>query len=96
MAKIRPLGDRVIVKPVPREETTRGGIIIPHTAKEKPKEGTVIAVGIGRLLDHGGRAPMEVHVDDQVMYAKYGGTEIIQDDEIYLVLKESDILAVLD
>jgi len=96
MAKIRPLGDRVVAKPDSREETTRGGIIIPDTAKEKPQEGTVTAVGSGRFLDNGKRSVMELREGDHVLFAKYGGTEIILDDEIYLVLRESDILAVLD
>ena len=96
MAKIRPLGDRVVVKPDSREEKTRSGIIIPDTAKEKPQEGTVIAVGNGRLLDNGGRSKMELQEGNHVLFAKYGGTEIILEDETYLVLRESDILAVLD
>ena len=96
MEKIRPLGDRVVVKPDSREETTRGGIIIPDTAKEKPQQGTVTAVGNGRLLDNGRRSVMELHEGDHVLFARYGGTEIILDDEIYLVLRENDILAVLD
>ena len=96
MAKIRPLGDRVIAKPDSKEETTRSGIIIPDTAKEKPQQGIVIAVGSGRLLDNGARSAMELHEGDHVLFAKYGGTEIILDDETYLVLRESDILSVLD
>jgi len=96
MARIRPLGDRVVVKPDPREETTRGGIVIPDTAKEKPQEGIVTAVGSGRLLDNGERSKMELREGDHVLFAKYGGTEIILDDETSLVLRESDILAVLD
>lgn len=96
MANIRPLGDRVVVKPDAKEETTRSGIIIPDTAKEKPQEGTVTAVGSGRLLDNGGRSMMELREGNHVLYAKYGGTEIILDDETYLVLRESDVLAVLD
>ena len=96
MEKIRPLGDRVVVKPDSREKTTRGGIIIPDTAKEKPQQGTVTAVGNGRLLDNGRRSVMELHEGDHVLFARYGGTEIILDDEIYLVLRENDILAVLD
>ena len=96
MAKVRPLGDRVVVKPDVREEKTRSGIIIPDTAKEKPQEGTVIAVGSGRLLENGGRSTMELHEGDHVLFAKYGGTEIILEDETYLVLRESDILAVFD
>ena len=96
MAKIRPLGDRVVVKPQPKEEKTRSGIVIPDTAKEKPQEGTVTAVGSGRLLDNGERAAMELREGDHVLFAKYGGTDIILDDENYLVLRETDILAVLD
>ncbi|GHO94619.1 10 kDa chaperonin [Reticulibacter mediterranei] len=96
MAKIRPLGDRVVVRPDSKEETTRSGIIIPDTAKEKPQQGAVIAVGNGRLLDNGGRSVMELHEGDRVLFAKYGGTEIILDDEIYLVLRENDVLAILD
>jgi chaperonin GroES len=96
MAKIRPLGDRVVVKPDSREETTKGGIVIPDTAKEKPQEGTVTAVGSGRLLDNGVRSEMELHEGNHILFAKYGGTEIILDDEIYLVLRESDVLGVLD
>ena len=96
MAKIRPVGDRVVVKAAPKEEVTKSGIVIPDTAKEKPQEGTVIAVGSGRLLDNGDRAAMDVREGDRVLFAKYGGTEFILDDEIYLVLRENDILAVLD
>jgi len=95
MRKARPLGDRVVVKPEPKEETTKTGIVIPETAKEKPQEGTVIAVGSGRLLDTGTRAAMELREGDQVAFAEYGGTELLLDDEIYVVLRESDILAVL-
>jgi chaperonin GroES len=96
MAKIRPLSDRVVVKPELKEEKTRSGIIIPDTAKEKPQEGTVIAVGSGRLLDNGQRSVMELREGDHVLFAKYGGTEIILDDETYLVLRETDVLAVFD
>src|SRR6266700_8396669 len=95
MAKIRPVGDRIVVQPAAREEMTRSGIVIPDTAKEKPQEGTVIAVGNGRLLDNGERAPMEVHEGDRVLFAKYGGTEFKHDNEEYLVLRESDILAII-
>ena len=92
---IRPVGDRVVVKPVAREATTRSGIVIPDTAKEKPQEGEVIAVGSGKLLDKGERVPPEVKSGDRVLYAKYGGTEFTLDGEELLVLRESDILAVL-
>lgn len=95
MAKIRPVGDRVVVKPAAKEEVTRSGIVIPDTAKEKPQEGTVIAVGSGRLLDNGERAPIDVKEGDRVLFAKYGGTEFKLDGEEYLVLKESDILAIV-
>ena len=95
MAKLRPVGDRVVVKPAAREEVTRSGIVIPDTAKEKPQEGTVIAVGNGRLLDKGDRSPIDVHEGDRVLFAKYGGTEFKLDGEEYLVLKENDILAII-
>ena len=95
MAKIRPVGDRIVVQPAAREEKTKSGIVIPDTAKEKPQEGTVIAVGNGRLLDNGERASMEVHEGDRVLFAKYGGTEFKLDNEEYLVLRESDVLAVI-
>jgi chaperonin GroES len=95
MAKIRPVGDRVVVKPAAREEVTRSGIVIPDTAKEKPQEGIVIAVGNGRLLDNGDRSPVDVQEGDRVLFAKYGGTEFKLDGEEYLVLKENDILAIV-
>ena len=95
MAKLRPVGDRVVVRPEAREEVTRSGIVIPDTAKEKPQEGTVIAVGNGRLLDNGDRSPIDVHEGDRVLFAKYGGTEFKLDGEEYLVLKENDILAII-
>jgi len=95
MPKIRPVGDRVVVQAAAREETTKSGIVIPDTAKEKPQEGTIIAIGSGRLLDNGERAPMEVHEGDRVLFAKYGGTEFKLDNEEYLVLKESDVLAII-
>lgn len=95
MAKIRPVGDRVVVKPSAKEEVTKSGIVIPDTAKEKPQEGTVIAIGSGRLLDNGDRSPIDVREGDRVLYAKYGGTEFKLEGEEYLVLKESDILAVV-
>jgi chaperonin GroES len=95
MPTVRPIGDRIVVKPAAKEEVTKSGIVIPDTAKEKPQEGTVTAVGSGRLLDNGTRAAMEVHEGDRVLFARYGGTEFKLDDEAYLVLKESDILAIL-
>lgn len=91
--KLEPLGDRVVVKPVPKEEVTKGGIVLPDTAKEKPQEGEVIAVGPGRMTDEGKRLPMDIKVGDTVIYAKYGGTEIKDGDEELIILRESDILA---
>lgn len=92
---IKPLADRVLVEPLEKEETTATGIVLPETAKEKPQEGVVLAVGPGRLLDNGERAPMEVKAKDKVLYAKYAGTELKRDDKKYLILSEKDILAVL-
>jgi chaperonin GroES len=91
--KLIPLADRVVVKPIERETVSRGGIVLPDTAKEKPQEGKVIAVGEGRLSDDGKRLPMDVKVGDIVVYAKYGGTEIKINDEELVILRESDILA---
>jgi len=94
MVKIQPLGDRLVVKPIEREEVTKGGIVLPDTAKEKPQEGEVVAVGPGRLSDDGKqRIPMDVKVKDIVIYTKYGGAEIKVDDEELVILRESDILA---
>jgi len=91
--KIRPLADRVVVKPIEREEVTKGGIVLPDTAREKPQEGEVLAVGPGRLSDDGKRIAMDVKVGDRIIYSKYGGTEITIDDEELMILRESDILA---
>jgi len=91
--KLQPLADRLVVKPIEREEVTKGGIVLPDTAKEKPQEGKVLAVGPGRLSDDGKRIAMEVKVGDRVIYAKYGGTEIKIEDEELVILRESDILA---
>jgi len=92
-AKLQPLGDRVVVRPIAKEDVTKGGIVLPDTVKEKPQEGKVIAVGPGRLTDEGKRIVMDVKVGDTVLYAKYGGTEIKEDDEELIILRESDILA---
>ncbi|MFH0942455.1 MAG: co-chaperone GroES [Chloroflexota bacterium] len=92
--KIKPLADRLVVRPIEREQKTKGGIILPDTAKEKPQEGEVIAVGPGKLSDDGNRIAMDVKVGDRVIYAKYGGTEIRLDDEELIILRESDVLAV--
>jgi len=91
--KLEPLGDRVVVKPLPREEVTKSGIILPDTAKEKPQEGEVVAVGPGRVSEDGKRIAMEVKVGDKVIYAKYAGTELKVDDVEYVILRESDVLA---
>ncbi len=91
--KLQPLADRLVVKPIEREEVTKGGIVLPDTARERPQEGKVVAVGPGRLSEDGKRIAMEVKVGDIVVYAKYGGTEIKVDDEELIILRESDILA---
>lgn len=93
--ELKPLADRVVVKPKTREETTKGGIVLPDTAKEKPQEGTVVAAGPGRVLEDGTRVPLDVKVGDSVLYAKYAGTEYKIDNEEHLILRESDILAVV-
>jgi chaperonin GroES len=93
--KLRPLGDRVLVKPIGREETTKSGIVLPDTAKEKPQRGNVVAVGAGRLDDDGDRIAVDVSVGDEVLFAKYAGTEFKLDEEEYLILAEKDILAIL-
>ncbi|MFB0557133.1 MAG: co-chaperone GroES [Dehalococcoidia bacterium] len=92
-AKIEPLGDRVVIKPLPKEEVSKGGIVLPDTAKEKPQEGEIIAVGPGKLSEDGKRIAMEVKVGDKVIYSKYAGTEFKLDDEEVIILRESDILA---
>ena len=91
--KLQPLADRVIVKPIEKEEVTKAGIVLPDTAKEKPQEGEVMAVGPGRLSEDGKRIAIDVKVGDKVIYAKYGGTEIKIEDEELVILRESDILA---
>ena len=91
--KIRPLDDRVVVEPLEAEETTAGGIVLPDAAQEKPQRGTVVAVGPGKLLDNGNRGELSVAVGDEVIYGKYGGSEIEVDGEEVKILRESDILA---
>ena len=91
--KLQPLADRLVVKPIEREEVTKGGIVLPDTVKEKPQEGEVLAVGPGRLSDEGKRIAVDIKVGDVVIYAKYGGTEIKVEDEELVILRESDILA---
>jgi|SRR3990172_4121056 len=93
--KIKPLADRVVVKPMEAEEKTKGGIILPDTAKEKPVEGTVVAVGPGKKTDDGKVVEMEVKVGNKVLYGKYSGTEVTIDGEEYLIMRESDIFAIV-
>ena len=94
--KIRPLQDRVIVKRIAEEEKTKGGIIIPDTAKDKPMEGKVIAVGKGKVLEDGKIRPLDVKAGDRVLFAKYGGTEVKIDEEEHLIMREDDILGVIE
>lgn len=94
--KVKPLHDRLIIKTLEEEEKTKGGIIIPDTAKEKPVEGKVIAVGAGRIKKDGTKMPLEIKKGDHVLYAKYGGTEIKIDGEEYLMMREDDILAIIE
>lgn len=93
---LKPLADRVVVEPIERDEMTASGIYVPETAKEKPQEGKVVAVGPGRRDEDGDYVDMDVKLGDRVLYAKYAGTEVKLDDKKYLILKESDILAILD
>lgn len=93
--KVKPLADRVVVKPLDEAETMRGGLYIPDTAKEKPQQGEVVAVGPGKLSEEGKRIDMELKVGDKVLYGKYSGTEVTLDAEQYLILRESDVLAVV-
>ncbi len=93
--KLRPLGDRVVVRPSDREEMTKSGIVIPDTAKEKPQEGMILAVGPGRILEDGTRESMDVKADDKVLYAKYAGTEFKIDGEDLLIVSQKDILAIV-
>ena len=93
--KLKPLADRVVVKPSPAEEKTKGGIIVPDTAKEKPVWGEVIAVGPGRISDDGKSIPMEIKVGDKVLYGKYSGTEVTVDGNEMLIMRESDIFAIM-
>jgi chaperonin GroES len=94
--KLKPLGGRVIVEPIEQEEMTAGGIILPETAKEKPQEGKILAAGPGERDENGARIAMEVNVGDKVLYAKYSGTEVKVDGKKLLILRESDILAVVE
>lgn len=94
--KVRPLHDKVLIQRLDTEETTKGGIIIPDTAKEKPQEGKVIAVGTGRILEDGTKRPLDIKKGEKVLFNKYGGIDISIDGEDYLILREEDILAVVD
>lgn len=93
---IRPLGDRVVVKPMPSEEKTKSGIVLPDTAKEKPQEGEVVAVGNGRLLETGQRVPIDLEPGDKILFSKYAGNEVKIDDVEYLIMREADILGVVE
>jgi len=93
VANFVPLGERVVIKPIEQDQTTKGGIFLPDTAKEKPQEGEVVAVGPGRVSDDGKRIPMELSKGDKVIYSKFAGTEYKDGDDEYLILRESDILA---
>jgi len=92
MAKIEPLGDRVVIKPTPQEDVSKGGIVLPDTAKEKPQEGKIIAVGPGRLTEEGKRIAMDVKKGDKVIYSKYAGTEFKLDGEELIIMREGDLL----
>ncbi|MFZ4815307.1 MAG: co-chaperone GroES [Phototrophicaceae bacterium] len=96
MTSIRPLGDRVVIKPIEQDTTTTSGIILPETAKEKPQEGEVLAVGAGRHDDDGKRIPMDVAVGNRVLFAKYAGTEIKIDGQKLLIMKETDLLGIVE
>ncbi|MCL2337762.1 MAG: co-chaperone GroES [Firmicutes bacterium] len=93
---IRPLGDRVVVKPLPSEEVTKSGIVLPDTAKEKPQEGEVVSVGSGRLLDSGVRVAIDLKAGDKILFSKYAGNEVKIDEVEYLILREMDILGVIE
>ena len=94
--KLKPLGDRVVIQPTPREEMTKSGIVLPDTAKEKPQEGTILAVGPGRIGDDGKREAMDVQVGQKVLYAKYAGTEFKVEGDELLIVSQKDILAVVE
>ena len=96
MASLKPLSDRIIVKALTADETTRGGIVLPDTAKEKPQQGEVIAVGPGRILDNGKVAPMDIKTGDRVYYSKYGGTEVKLNGEEVVVLRQDDVLGIVE
>lgn len=91
--KFEPLGDRVVVKPTERDETTKSGLVLPDTARERPQEGSIVAVGPGDIQEDGKRKPMDVNVGDVVVYSKFAGTEMKEEEEDFLILRQSDILA---
>ena len=93
---IRPLGDRIVVKPTPNEEKTKSGIVLPDTAKEKPQEGEVVAVGSGKLLETGQRVPIDLKTGDKILFSKYAGNDVKIDDVEYLIMRESDVLGVIE
>ena len=95
-SKLRPLGDRVLVKPLPRDEMTKSGIVLPDTVKEKPQEGEVLAAGPGKILEDGTREAMDVKVGDRVLYAKYAGTEFKVEGDDFLIVSQKDILAIVE
>jgi chaperonin GroES len=94
--KVKPLGDRVIIEPMEQEEKSAGGVYLPDTAKEKPQKGRILAVGTGRVMDNGTKVPLELKEGQQVLYGKYSGTEVKVDGKEYLIVRESDVLAILD
>ena len=93
---LKPLGDRIVVRPTPREEMTKSGIVLPDTAKERPQEGTILSIGPGRTLDDGSREAMDVEVGQKILFQKYAGTEFKLDDEDLLILSQKDVLAVIE
>jgi chaperonin GroES len=93
---LKPLGDRLVVRPTPREEMTKSGIVLPDTAKERPQEGTILSIGPGRTLDDGSREAMDVEVGQKILFQKYAGTEFKLDDEELLILSQKDVLAVIE
>ena len=93
---LKPLGDRLVVKVINQEEKTRGGIVRPDTAKEKPQEGEVVAVGTGKVLENGQKLPLEVKVGDRIIFSKYAGTEVKLDGEVYIIFSERDVLAIVE
>ncbi|ADE56716.1 MULTISPECIES: co-chaperone GroES [Aminobacterium] len=93
---LKPLGDRLVVKVINQEEKTRGGIVLPDTAKEKPQEGEVVAVGTGKVLENGQKLPLEVKVGDRIIFSKYAGTEVKLDGDEYIIFSERDVLAIVE